>query len=74
MRIVLRLLASLAVAALIPSIHVWIVCHANPFSEACVWGKAYLPLSTAISTVILSPVVFGALWGIEAALRRRQRN
>lgn len=72
MRLLLRLLASLGIAALIPSIQARIVCHANPFSEACVWGKAYLPLSTSLSTVFLSPVVFALLWGIEAALRRRR--
>jgi len=31
-------------------------------SEACVWGKAYLPLTFALSTVLLGPVTTGAAY------------
>jgi hypothetical protein len=69
MRIASRLLAALAIACATPWVQVQIACR-DRFSEACVWGKAYLPLSTKISAVILTPVVFGVLWGIEAGARR----
>lgn len=69
MRIFARVVASLALAAATPWIQVQIACR-DPVSEACVWGKAYLPLSTALSIVVLTPLFIGLLWGIETGLRR----
>ena len=74
MRILARLLASAAIAAAMPWVEVRLTCYRNPSSEACVWGKAYLPLSTGISTVFFTPLVFLILWLIERGFRRlRQR-
>lgn len=42
-----------------------------PDSEACVWGKAYLPLSFALSVVIVGGAIAGLLY---AVLARRGRE
>ena len=74
MRILARLLASAAIAAAMPWFEVRLTCYRNPFSEACVWGKAYLPLSTGVSAVALTPLIFLILGLIERGVRRlRQR-
>ena len=74
MRILARLLASAAIAAAMPWAEVRLTCYRDPFSEACVWGKAYLPLSTGVSMVVFMPLVFLILWLIERGFRRlRQR-
>ena len=72
MRILARLLASAAIAAAMPWVEVRLTCYRDPLSEACVWGKAYLPLSTGISTVVFTPLVFLILWLIERGVRRRR--
>ncbi len=62
-----------AVGAAYPFIDVALSCRA-PDSEACVWGKAYLPLSLAISIPILGGVVAAvayALWAWRSARSRR---
>jgi hypothetical protein len=46
-------LASLAV----PYGNLWLKCQV-PTSEACVWSKAYLPLSLGLTAVILGVPVF----------------
>ncbi len=74
MRIFGRLLAAAAVAAAIPWVQVRITCWSDPLSEACVWGKAYLPLSTGISLVVFTPAIFLIFWFIERALRKRRRS
>ncbi len=44
-------------------------CRA-PTSEACVWGKAYLPLSLAVGVLLIAPLAYGALTLIAALWRR----
>lgn len=46
------------------------VCR-EPVSEACVWGRAYLPLVLAVSLVVVGGTVAGLLFGILAWRRRR---
>ena len=43
-----------------------------PISEACVWGKAYLPLTLSISVVVLGGVVTGLLYAVLVWRRRRE--
>jgi hypothetical protein len=50
-----------------PIIDLGLACRA-PASEACVWGKAYLPLTLSVSVVFLGGVVTGLL---DAVLLRR---
>ena len=39
------------VGAGVPLLELWIKCR-EPVSEACVWAKAYLPLSLGVGAVI----------------------
>jgi hypothetical protein len=41
-------------------------------SEACVWGRAYLPLGRAVALVLFTPIVYGLLSLAEGAWRRRR--
>lgn len=41
-----------------PVVSVAVACGA-PSSEACVWGKAYLPLNLTISVVVVGGIVTG---------------
>lgn len=45
-------------------------CRA-PQSEACVWGKAYLPLSLGISIPLVGGVVAAVAYALMAWRRRR---
>lgn len=44
-------------------------CRA-PQSEACVWGKALLPVSLAVSTVFIGAIAAGAIFAILVWRRR----
>lgn len=52
-----------------PFVDVALACRA-PISEACVWGKAYFPLTLGVSVVVLGGAVTGLLY---AVLIRRRR-
>jgi hypothetical protein len=53
-----------------PIVDLGLACRA-PTSEACVWGKAYLPLTLSVSVVFLGGIVTGLLY---AVLLRRRRS
>jgi len=53
-----------------PFVDIGLACRA-PTSEACVWGKAYFPLTLSVSVVVLGGVVTGLLY---AVLIRRRRH
>ncbi|MBI5909118.1 MAG: hypothetical protein HY848_04075 [Betaproteobacteria bacterium] len=53
-----------------PFVDVALACRA-PISEACVWGKAYFPLTLGVSVVVLGGIVTGLLY---AVLIRRDRR
>lgn len=50
-RVFLSLLVFALLAAGVPLLERWIKCQ-QPSSEACVWAKAFLPLSFGIGTVL----------------------
>lgn len=54
-----------------PLVDVTLACRA-PTSEACVWGKAYLPLTLSVSVVVLGGIVTGLLYAVLMWRRRRQ--
>ena len=64
----IALIVGLTVGIGYPLIDVALACR-TPISEACVWGKAYLPLSLSISVVVLGGVVTGVLYAV--LMRRR---
>lgn len=53
-----------------PFLDVALACRV-PVSEACVWGKAYFPLTLGVSVVVLGGAVTGLLY---AVLIRRRRS
>ena len=58
------IILGVVVGAAYPFVDVALSCRV-PESEACVWGKAYLPLSLAISIPIIGGVIAAvayALW------------
>ena len=54
-----------------PFVDVGLACRA-PTSEACVWGKAYLPLTLGVSVVALGGVGTGLLYAVLMWRRPRQ--
>ncbi len=48
-----------------------LACRA-PHSEACVWGKAYLPLTLGVSVVLLGSIVTALAYAALMCQRRRQ--
>lgn len=56
-RLVIATLVGALAALAVPYGNLWIKCQA-PTSEACVWSKAYLPLSLGLTAVILGVPVF----------------
>jgi hypothetical protein len=46
-----------------PLVDLAIACRA-PASEACVWGKAYLPLTLGVSFALLGGGVTALLYGV----------
>jgi hypothetical protein len=53
-----------------PIVDVGLACRV-PSSEACVWGKAYLPLTLSVSVVLLGGVAAGLIYLVLARWRRR---
>ncbi len=56
-RVLLAALAGALAALAVPLGNLWLKCQ-QPTSEACVWSKAYLPASLALTAVILGVPVF----------------
>jgi len=54
-----------------PFVDVALACRV-PISEACVWGKAYFPLTLGLSVVVLGGAVTGLLYAVLVWRRRRQ--
>jgi len=54
-----------------PAVDLALACRA-PSSEACVWGKAYLPLTFGVSLVLLGGVVTALVYAALMWRRRRQ--
>lgn len=53
-----------------PFVSVAFACRV-PLSEACVWGKAYFPLTLAVSVVIVGGGVTGLLYAVLSWRRGR---
>ena len=54
-----------------PFVDVALACRV-PTSEACVWGKAYFPLTLGVSVVVVGGVATGLLYAVLLWRRRRQ--
>lgn len=56
-----------------PFVDLTLACRA-PDSEACVWGKAYLPFTVGLSVVLLGGIVTGLVYAALMWQRRRGSN
>ncbi|MDQ3949125.1 MAG: hypothetical protein M3282_02160 [Gemmatimonadota bacterium] len=56
-RLLIAALVALLATLAVPYGNLWLKCQ-QPASEACVWSKAYLPLSLGLTFVILGAPVF----------------
>ena len=65
------LFVGLVVGVGYPFVDVALACRV-PISEACVWGKAYLPLTLGVSVLVLGGVVTALLYAVLVWRRRGQ--
>jgi len=72
-QVVSAVIIGVVVGAASPFIDVALSCRA-PESEACVWGKAYLPLSLSISIPLIGSVVAVLAYALMAWRTRRARE
>jgi hypothetical protein len=56
-RVLVAAVVGVVAAVAVPYGNLWLKCL-QPASEACVWSKAYLPLSLGLTAVILGVPVF----------------
>ena len=69
-RVIVALGIGLAAGVAYPLVDLALACRV-PASEACVWGRAYLPLTFALSVPIVGAVV---AWIVHAVLVARSRD
>ncbi|MDQ6633861.1 MAG: hypothetical protein M3Z10_03800 [Gemmatimonadota bacterium] len=56
------MIVALAVGVAEPSLEVMWKCRAGfESSEACVWGRSYLPLGRVVGLVFVAPLTFGVM-------------
>jgi hypothetical protein len=68
----IRLACALAIGVAFPYVELTWKCRQGlEASEACVWGRAYFPLTRAVEPLIIAPILFGVLTWI-ARLGARQ--
>jgi hypothetical protein len=60
---------ALAAGAGVSLLKLWFSCR-QPESEACVWGKAYLPLSLPFESVAIGVLFLMVLAGVRILMRR----
>jgi hypothetical protein len=60
--LIVRAFVALAIGLVEPNLEIAWKCRAAfETSEACVWGKAYLPLGRVVGVVIIAPITFAVL-------------
>lgn len=69
--LLIALSAGLLAGIAYPFVDLALACRV-PDSEACVWGKAYLPLTLGLSVVIVGGAVAGLVYAALAWQRRRR--
>jgi hypothetical protein len=70
---VLALVLGAIVGIVYPFIQLAVDCRA-PQSEACVWGKALLPVSLAVSTVAVGAIAAAAIFAVLEWHRRAKEG
>jgi hypothetical protein len=52
----------------------WTCREGHASSEACVWARAYFPLSRWVEPVIVTPIALGIAWVVARMADRRKRH
>lgn len=68
-----RLIIAVAVGLAAPHVILALQCR-RPASEACVWGKAYLPLTRPLYFVLFGLVTYAILTALPGVARRRKAS
>lgn len=63
-------LVSLCLPTLYVILDVLIKCRISPFSEACVWGKAFFPFSVGVAVLLVTPALYVLLTGATRLWKR----
>jgi len=71
--LIIAVLVGLLAGVGYPFVDIAIACRV-PTSEACVWGKAYFPLTLVLSVVIVGGTVATLVYAGLMWRRRRQSN
>ena len=66
---ILALALGFPAGAALPFVQVYLECRAAA-SEACVWGKALLPVTVSISAVFVGAFIALAIFGVLESRRR----
>jgi len=70
-----QLLCALAIGIAAPHVELaWKCRQGFESSEACVWGRSYLPLTRWLEALIVTPVVFAVLVFLSWAWARWRRG
>jgi hypothetical protein len=70
-----RLWVALLIGIAEPHVELAWKCRAGfEASEACVWGRAFLPLGRWLAPLFVAPIAFVALTGLAWAWRRLRRD
>ena len=75
--LLLQAAIALAIGLIEPSLEIAWKCRTGlETTEACVWGRSYLPLGRAIGLFVIAPLAFAAIslvrWAWSSRLRRRR--
>lgn len=71
--LLVALCAGLAAGVAYPFVDLGLACRV-PESEACGWGKAYLPLTLVLSVVLVGGFVTGVVYVVLMRRRRQSRD
>ncbi len=70
--LIVRFLVALAIGAAFPYVELaWKCRESSGNSEACVWARAFLPLSRWVEPIIITPIAFLVLTLLVRAVSRR---
>ena len=72
-RRLVRAAVAAAVGLAAPHAELWVKCRA-PSSEACVWGRSFMPLTIPVYLVLFGGLTYVVLAFISRARRRRDRG
>ena len=70
---VLSTILGFPAGAALPFLQVWLACGA-PASEACVWGRALLPLTVSVSAALFGAIIALAIFGVLESRRPPPAN